>query len=297
MKRILLMGNPNVGKSVVFSRLTGVRVVSSNYPGTTVEFTQGTMMVEDERAVLIDAPGIYGLEATCKAEEIAVEMIGQADAVINVVDATNLERSLHLTLHLLERRLPMVVALNIWDDAKHKGIEIDVARLRRELGVAVVPTVAVTGEGIKELVESIGASICAVAGDGGDSMPKRGMYCSSCLMKSCCGGDTPERAVPQTEEERWREVGRILSVAQSLKHRHHTFLEVLGDASVHPIIGIPIAAMVLCLSFIGIRIIGEGLIDLVFEPAFNTFWLPVLLRINGMLAPNGPPCALRQAPQ
>ncbi len=74
-KKILLMGNPNVGKSAVFSRLTGVQVIASNYPGTTVEFTQGIMEVEGEKAILIDVPGTYGLEATSKAEEIAVKML------------------------------------------------------------------------------------------------------------------------------------------------------------------------------------------------------------------------------
>ena len=192
MKRILLMGNPNVGKSVVFSRLTGVRVISANYPGTTVEFAQGIMAVGGERALLIDAPGVYGLEASCKAEEVALDMLDQADAVINVADATNLERSLHLTLHLLEKDVPFVVALNIWDDAKHKGIEIDVEKLRRELGVSVVPTVAVTGEGIRELVDCLSTAL----EDGRVKMreptggpTKRSLYCASCAMKSCCSND------------------------------------------------------------------------------------------------------------
>jgi ferrous iron transport protein B len=292
MKRILLMGNPNVGKSVVFSRLTGVHVVSSNYPGTTVEFTQGAMNLGDDRALLVDAPGIYGLEATCKAEEIALDMIREADAIINVVDATNLERSLHLTLHLLERNLPTAIALNIWDDAKHKGIEINVERLSRELGAPVVPTVAVTGEGIRELVERIREQIESAdsptdsAGDNSPP-PERSFYCSACPGKPCCASQSPQIARVRTEEERWSEVGRILSVSQSLQHRHHTFLEIIGDASVHPIMGLPIAAIVLCVSFLAIRLIGEGLIRLVFEPAFNTFWLPVASRIDAALTPNG----------
>ena len=133
MKKILLMGNPNVGKSAVFSRLTGIHVVAANYPGTTVEFTQGTMKMGQETALLIDVPGTYGLEATSRAEEIAVDMLGEGDVVINVVDATNLERNLHLTLHLQEKDIPAVVALNVWDDAKHKGISIDVEKLEEIL--------------------------------------------------------------------------------------------------------------------------------------------------------------------
>lgn len=256
MKRVLLMGNPNVGKSVVFSRLTGVHVISSNYPGTTVEFLQGHMMLGGERSLLIDVPGTYGLEATCKAEEIAVDMLRDADAVINVVDATNLERSLHLTLHLQEAGRPMVVALNIWDDALHKGIRIDVAALENELGMPVVPTVAVTGEGIKELVESLATA-------------------------------SPSAVPSRTEEDRWKEVGRIVERVQTIEHRHHTFLEWFGDLTVKPSTGLPIAVLVLITAFVVIRVIGEGLIGFVLDPLFDTLWMPVLNRIGGLMDPHG----------
>ncbi|MGB4720682.1 MAG: FeoB small GTPase domain-containing protein, partial [Bacillota bacterium] len=106
--RILLMGNPNVGKSAVFSRLTGTQVIISNYSGTTVEFTKGsTVLRAGETAEVIDVPGTYSLEATSKAEEVAVDMLDgmldEGDIVVNVVDATHLERNLYLTLQLLER--------------------------------------------------------------------------------------------------------------------------------------------------------------------------------------------------
>jgi len=254
VKRVLLMGNPNVGKSVVFSRLTGVHVTSANYPGTTVEITQGFMTVNGERCLLIDVPGTYGLHATSKAEQIAVEMLKDADAVINVVDATNLERNLHLTLHLLQHGIPMIVALNIWDDAKHKGIHIDVERLEKELSVPVVPTVGITGEGIKELVERSPAK-------------------------------PPAAAREMTEEDRWTEVGRILNEVQSLEHRHHTFLEFLGDLSVKPATGLPLAALVLTASFMLIRLIGEGLIGYVFEPIFENWWRPVLEALASRMEP------------
>ena len=256
MKRILLMGNPNVGKSVVFSRLTGVHAISSNYPGTTVEFLQGHMMLGDEKALLVDVPGTYGLEASSKAEEVAVEMLEDAHVVIIVADATNLERSLHLILHILERDVPAVVALNIWDDARHKGIRIDVERLEKELGVPVVPTVAVTGEGIRELVTR---------------------------LPEARSPDVPQRS----EEERWQEQGRILSAVQSLEHRHHTLLEIIGDASVKPTTGLPIAFVVLCVTFIVIRTIGESLIGYVFEPAFETLWKPLLMHVSTWMDPDG----------
>ena len=100
MKKIVLMGNPNVGKSVVFSRLTGANVIASNYPGTTVDFSKGKMCLGKEGHEIIDAPGTYSLEPSNKAEEVALEMFDQADLIINVIDATNLERNLYLTLQL-----------------------------------------------------------------------------------------------------------------------------------------------------------------------------------------------------
>jgi len=254
MTKILLMGNPNVGKSAVFSRLTGIHVIASNYPGTTVEFTQGTMRATGEKARLIDVPGTYGLEASSRSEEIAVKMLEDGDTVINVIDATNLERNLHLTLHLLEQATPVIVALNIWDDARHKGITIDVERIEELLGVPVVPTVAVTGEGIKQLVSRI-----------------------------------PEARSPhvaeRTEEERWTEVGRILDEVQSLEHRHHTLLELVGDASVKPLSGIPIAGLVMFVMFAVIRFIGESLVGYVFEPVFEQLWKPLMTPLSAALRP------------
>ncbi|MBA7570975.1 Fe(2+) transporter FeoB [subsurface metagenome] len=96
------MGNPNVGKSVIFSRLTGVQVIASNYPGTTVSYSRGFMKLGEETAEVIDVPGTYTLEPTSEAEEIASQMLDTGDLVINVADATNLERNLYLTLQLLQ---------------------------------------------------------------------------------------------------------------------------------------------------------------------------------------------------
>src|SRR4030042_2408531 len=105
--KILLMGNPNGEKSVLFSRLTGVKVITSNYPGTTVDFTKGFMKLGEEQVEVIDVPGTYTLEPACEAEEVASKMLQEGDIVIDVVDATNLERNLYLTLQLLERQTPV----------------------------------------------------------------------------------------------------------------------------------------------------------------------------------------------
>ena len=111
--KILLLGNPNVGKSVIFNRLTSSTVITSNYPGTTVEFTKGSMLVGGKRAEVIDVPGTYSLKASSAAEETAVKMLQEGDVIVNVVDSTNLERSLNLTLQLIKRQNPMLIALNL----------------------------------------------------------------------------------------------------------------------------------------------------------------------------------------
>jgi len=254
--KILLMGNPNVGKSVVFSRITGVRVIASNYPGTTVGFSKGSMKLAEEEVEVIDVPGSYSLEPTSKAEEVALEMLKDGDLVINIIDATNLERNLYLALELLEREIPVIIALNIWDDTKHRGITIDVEKLEQLLGVPVVPTAAITGQGIKELVNRIPEATSP-------SMPVR------------------------THDQRWVAIGSIIAEVQTIIHRHHTWVERLEDASARPFTGLPIAALVLGISFLVIRFIGEGLIGYVFEPLFEKLWAPLMMKLSVLLGSGG----------
>ena len=252
MKKILLVGNPNVGKSVIFSRLTGVHVHASNFPGTTVEFTEGNMLFRGEKAQLIDVPGTYTLDPTNMAEEVAVEMIENADYIVNVVDATNLERNLNLSLQLIETGKPMVVVLNMWDEAPHRGIEIDEKALEEELGVPVIPTVAVTGEGIHKLVEK--------------------------LEK-----EKARKPAKGTEASRWHQVGHIAHSVQKLTHHHHTFKQRLEDVALTPFGGLTIAAIIMFASFWIIRIIGEGLIGHVFEPLFEEALMPLYMKLSAAL--------------
>ncbi len=259
--KVLLMGNPNVGKSVVFSRLTGIHVIASNYPGTTVEFTKGVMHLPEElglsgeTAEVIDVPGVYSLEPTSRAEEVAVEMLKEGDVVINVVNATNLERSLNLTLQLLKKKIPLIIALNLWDETGHTGIKIDVKKLEQILGVSCIPTCALTGEGFKELVSKI-------------KEVKPGEY-------------------DYEEKERWHEVGNIIAQVEQVIHRHHKFRERVADASISFRTGIPIALLVLFAAFAVIRFIGEGLIGYVFEPFFENLWAPLMLKVSNLLGSDG----------
>lgn len=236
------MGNPNVGKSVIFSRLTGIEVVSVNYPGTTVEYTEGRMKLGDEMATIVDSPGAYSLDPTSRVEEVTREIFDQgADVIINVIDSTNLERNLNLTLQILERRLPTVVALNLWDVAVHKGIEIDVVSLERELGVPVVPTVAVSGQGIHELVDAISRA------------------------------RVPPQMRFESSDQRWARIGEIAEKTQKVMHRHPSMLDRLEDISIRPVTGIPMAILVLYLSFSLVIELGEFLIANVTDPLFYAY--------------------------
>ncbi len=151
--RILLMGNPNVGKSVIFNRLTGIRVVVSNYPGTTIEFLEGSMMVDTRKVQIIDVPGAYSLVPSDKAEEVAVNILmkDKPHLIVDVVDATNLERNLYLSFQLRELPIPLILDLNMIDLARERGISIDKDALAKALGVPVVSSVAISGEGVHEL--------------------------------------------------------------------------------------------------------------------------------------------------
>ena len=236
------MGNPNVGKSVIFSRLTGIEVVSANYPGTTIEYTEGRMKLGEKMATLIDPPGVYSLEPTSKVEEVTGHILEQgADVVVNVIDSTNLERNLNLTLKILEKGLPTVVALNLWDVATRKGIEIDTAILAEALGVDVIPTVAVSGQGIYDLVEAIGKA------------------------------KTPPPVQFESSDQRWARIGEIAEKSQKVLHRHPSLFDRLEDISLKPLTGIPIALLLLYLSFSLVIEVGETLQLKVTDPLFIAY--------------------------
>ncbi len=160
-RRIVLVGNPNVGKSALFNRLTGAYVVVSNYPGTTVDVSRGTCRVGGVEAGVEDTPGMYSLLPITEEERVARDILlaGGADAVVHVVDAKNLPRMLPFTLQLAEAGLPLVLVLNMIDEAERLGIRIDAARLEEELEIPVVPTSALSGRGVADLVSRLAAGV------------------------------------------------------------------------------------------------------------------------------------------
>jgi ferrous iron transport protein B len=157
LDKIAIVGSPNVGKSVLFNVLTKKYVNVSNYPGTSVEVTRGTGKIYDKEYEIIDTPGMYSLMPITEEEKVARSILlnERPGLVIHVMDAKNLERMLSLTLQLIEASLPLILVLNIMDEAKREGILIDTARLEKELGLPVVETVSTTGKGIDDLKERI----------------------------------------------------------------------------------------------------------------------------------------------
>ncbi|CAN5454201.1 hypothetical protein BH11CYA1_BH11CYA1_40490 [soil metagenome] len=151
VRSIVLAGNPNVGKSVIFNALTGSDADVSNYPGTTIDIARGHLGKDE----LADTPGIYGVSSLNDEERAARKMILAADIVINVVSAITLERDLFLTVQLVEMGKPLILVINQFDEAKHRGITIDLNRLREEFGVEVLTCVAVKDEGIEEIKASV----------------------------------------------------------------------------------------------------------------------------------------------
>ncbi|RLI35511.1 ferrous iron transport protein B [Candidatus Bathyarchaeota archaeon] len=153
MLRIALVGQPNSGKSTLFNAVSGLKVDVSNFPGTTVKYTRSRVYFLGRHFELVDLPGTYSLEAGEPAESVAVQYLlsGEVDLIINVVDASLLARSLEFTLELAELGLPMVVALNMMDEAERKGLKIDVGKLEEAFGLPFIPTVANRGRGIVQL--------------------------------------------------------------------------------------------------------------------------------------------------
>ena len=155
--KILLIGQPNVGKSSLINALTGAKVIVSNYPGTTIDIIEGKAKINGIEYTFLDTPGIYNLFPSTMEEKITDEIVlnGDYDFVIQVIDAVSLERSLIITMSLIELGVPLILAINFWEEAEKKGIEIDIKKLEEMLGVKVVKINPIKKNGVKELERNL----------------------------------------------------------------------------------------------------------------------------------------------
>jgi len=258
--KILLMGNPNVGKSVFFTELTGIHAVSSNYTGTTVSFMEGEVSVSGEDYTLIDVPGTYSLSPTSEAEAVATRFAKSgASAIICVLDATNLERNLRLALEIKQYNIPTVYALNLSDVAQRHGISINEKLLEKELGAAVVPTIAVKKQGLNELKEQLESLL-----KGKEAAEQ--LHCDKC--QSCA------TKKEQSIDDIWQLAKEISRRVIKKDASDLSLLDKLGESMMKPFPGVPIALLVMVL-LIGV-VVGGG------KALRATLLLPL---VNGIIVP------------
>ena len=259
---LVLAGNPNVGKSVVFQALTGVYVDVSNYPGTTVEVTHGHF---DSWEVL-DTPGVYGVSDFNEEERVAKEVIVDADTIVNVVDAVHLERDLFLTLQLLDMKIPMVVAMNMVDEARKRGVGVTAEALSEKLGVPVVETVATTGEGIEELKAAIADARI------GNFDP--------------VAAEAPLEESDEAYSARRERVNAITEVVVVEELSQATFAAKLSSWMLHPLTGVPILALIL---FVMYLIVGVGVsghvVDFLEGSVMDAYWTPFIQKLVAYVTP------------
>ena len=298
-RSVILVGNPNVGKSVLFGALTGKYVTVSNYPGTTVEVTRGSATLDGHPWHVMDTPGTNNLTPMSEDEQVTRDILMKERdyACLQVCDAKNLRRGLLLSAQLAEAGVPFVLALNMADEAKSRGFHVDAARLADALGVDVVPTVAVERKGVPQLVQSLSRvrrsrflpryddAIEAALAEAETLVPQKGGLSRRAVALMALVGDASlgEHLAAHTSEadrSRLEEVRRRLAARypESLRFvvskqrlaavdRLHdqvvtrgehslgsTFARRLGGWSTHPLLGLPVLALVLyvCYQFVGV---------------------------------------------
>jgi len=294
---LVLVGNPNVGKSVVFGALTGTYVDVSNFPGTTVEILRGRLGDMD----VIDTPGVYGVSSFNDEECVARDAILGADVVVNVVDAVHLERDLFLTLQLIDAGKHLVVALNMVDEARHKGVAVDRDLLEELLGVPVIETVAVKGLGVSELKQAIPQARTGKSDRHleDELLPVAARTNSRAEALLVLEGDevvseryglkpgTSRDAIYLARRER---EDRICSRVISESRQGAGFAARLSQLMMHPLTGIPMLLGLLAVMWVVLgQWIAGGLVGLLEETVMLGYWVPFVERTVGAIAAPGSP--------
>lgn len=227
MKKVAIVGSPNVGKSVTFGSLTGSYVTVSNYPGTTVEVARGNAKIGGKICEVIDTPGLYSTYPVTEEERVALELLinERPDVVIHVIDAKNIERMLPLTFQLQRLKLPIILVLNMLDEALSRGMNVNTGNLSQELGVPVVATIAITKQGTSQLFEAI----------------------AKLLQETRIGANSEPTTEPFSEIKmrQWYTKAREIATRVVLKTEVKRRLSRLDKIITSPITGLPILAAVI----------------------------------------------------
>lgn len=292
-KKIVLVGNPNVGKSVFFNALTGIYVDVSNFPGTTVDISHGKFGGD----IVMDTPGVYGISSFNDEEKVARDVILSADIIVNVVDAVHLERDLFLTLQVIDTGIPMVIVLNMMDDVRKQGIRIDLKKLESELGVPIIPAVAVKGVGIKEVKEKLYA---AQAGKQPNYVRKaiHGIVDDTCSQADAlliAEGDIHVSARHKTMPREHREtiyqarrerVNEIVDRIVSITHEGSSLSTKIGRMMLRPISGSIILAVAVTLMYYLIGVfVAQDIVDITEDLIMRGYYEPIVRNVVGLFIP------------
>lgn len=292
-KKIVLAGNPNVGKSVFFNSFTGMYVDVSNFPGTTVDISHGRF----GKDVVIDTPGIYGISSFNDEECVARDVILDADIIVNIVDAVHMERDLFLTLQLIDTGIPVLVGLNMMDEAAQQGLSIDAELLEHLLGVPVVATSAIKGDGLgevkKRVLEAQTGHVPAIL--------KRDLQ----EMLNCIGSQAEALLVLEGDEnvadrhgvapgtkreaiylERRNRVNDIIKHVVSQEMQQAQLRAKIGQMVLRPVTGIPIFIAILAAMYylIGV-VVAQNIVGFTEETIMQGFYEPAVRAFVGKFVP------------
>jgi len=288
-EKIVLVGNPNVGKSIFFNYLTETYVSVSNYPGTTLDISTGNF----EDYIVLDTPGVYGVSSFNDEEKVARDIILSGDIILNIVDAVHLERDLFLTQQLIDMGKKVIVALNMMDEAEHRGLNIDIKKLEERLGVKVIPTVAIKKKGLDKLAFNIDK-----AQQGNISLDKEiknkldklsdeiNNRADSLLILE---GDNNvaafynKKAFDLREEiyqQRRNRVNHIIEEIVSKVEKNNSIADKIGSMLLRPITGIPILLVILyaLYQFIGV-FVAQTLVGLTEEMIMIDIYQPFIINL------------------
>ncbi|MEW6696680.1 MAG: ferrous iron transport protein B [Bacillota bacterium] len=278
---VALTGNPNTGKSTIFNALTGARQHIGNWPGVTVDKKVGQMSRGDKQFTIIDLPGTYSLSAYSIEEKIVKDYLTQEkpDMVVNVVDASNIERNLYLTVQLLEMGVPVVVNLNMMDEAEAKGYRFNLGQLGKNLGVTVISSVATSKNGLQQLIDSLEPSIIGKSSE--SPLLSTHLNNIETIKKSGKDQDVIEEEII---EARYDFVNKVLADALVINEGVTSWQDQLDNVLTHRWLGIPIFIAVLYAIFeVTFTWIGQPVSDLLDGFIAETFtgWVAGFLAAAG----------------